>query len=1012
MDLRSLHLCRRAILIVSLATTAGLPVATAQPSVGLPSVPIPAFGGTVNQVRRDGNRLIVAGDFLGASPPVLVRGGLSIHHAVTADRVHDTTFIFGDVYATAPDGLGGYYIGGRLYGAQTSLRIGIAHLNPDGTLDERFSAAVTNAYGIGIVRAIELVGNVLYIGGEFDAVNGQVRVGLAALDATNGAPLPFNPLALRSSGAGTVRTLLTHQSVLYVGGAFEWIGGASRNSVAAFDIATGALLPWDPDVTGEVRDMLVFGQAVMLGGSFISVGGQPRENLAGVSLTSGAPTNFAPGVSGGLGAVNALASIGGMIVAGGSFTGVYTHPGLVNLPHLAAFDPLTSGVLLGWGQLPSEPVESLATRDGVLYVGGHFNLVGLGSGQEQRGGAVAYDWDNSRSLLPWNPRMNGSVFSLVADGARIVMGGTFTAPGATPRRSVAMVDLTTLQLSSWTAPTVAGAVDALGVAGNKVFIGGKSLDAVSGFGPTHRNLTVLDDTTGQELPWPQGPDGPVTTIETGLNRIYIAGTFTAAGGQPRQRLASYDPGGTLTSFVAHVTGAVQSLAVDGTRLYVGGALSAVNGVPRQGLAAVDAMTGAVHALNVPVVGPVRTLAVEADALYLGGEFSLAGGAVRRGLASINLLTNTLSAWNPNAAVLGGSTRVDTISVRGGRAFVGGPFGVIGGVPRRGFAMIEATGAVSGFDLYLHDEIWTSYVDDQLVILGGGVDLAAGFSVSNLAVFPAVVLPLPGPPVDLRVAVAGNNVAFSWSPPPVGAAFTGYVLEAGTAPGTTLVTLPLGPVTGFALPAPSGVFWVRLRAVGPSGSGPASNEVQVSVPSCSQPAVPSPLWGSVSGNLITLAWPAAVGTFTSYLLEAGTATGLSNLAVVPMSITALTVAVPPGTYYLRVRAATACAQSAPSNEVVLTVAGPSLPAAPGTPTATVTGNLVSLSWTPPPGGNVDSYILEAGTSAASPANLAVAQLGPATQFATPAPPGRYFIRVRARNAAGIGPPSGQVIVDVR
>jgi hypothetical protein len=57
-----------------------------------------------------------------------------------------------------------------------------------------------------------------------------------------------------------------------------------------------------------------------------------------------------------------------------------------------------------------------------------------------------------------------------------------------------------------------------------------------------------------------------------------------------------------------------------------------------------------------------------------------------------------------------------------------------------------------------------------------------------------------------------------------------------------------------------------------------------------------------------------------LLEAGTAPGLSditNLDVGPT--TALTVnGVPPGTYYVRVRAANVTGDSAPSNEAVVVV----------------------------------------------------------------------------------------------
>jgi hypothetical protein len=65
-----------------------------------------------------------------------------------------------------------------------------------------------------------------------------------------------------------------------------------------------------------------------------------------------------------------------------------------------------------------------------------------------------------------------------------------------------------------------------------------------------------------------------------------------------------------------------------------------------------------------------------------------------------------------------------------------------------------------------------------------------------------------------------------------------------------------------------------------------------------------------------------------------------------------------------------------------------------------------------GPSVEGYILEVGSSPVSPSDLLVQDVGATTHLVTPAPPGRYFVRVRARNAAGSGPPSGQVVVDVR
>ncbi|HUU35131.1 MAG TPA: PQQ-dependent sugar dehydrogenase, partial [Vicinamibacterales bacterium] len=91
-----------------------------------------------------------------------------------------------------------------------------------------------------------------------------------------------------------------------------------------------------------------------------------------------------------------------------------------------------------------------------------------------------------------------------------------------------------------------------------------------------------------------------------------------------------------------------------------------------------------------------------------------------------------------------------------------------------------------------------------------------------------------------------------------------------------------------------------------------------------------------------------------------------------------------------------------------------PAAPGAPqnlAASVQGNAVTFTWSPPAsGGTATSYIVEAGNA------QGLANLGSATTTATSiavggVPTGQYFVRVRARNAVGTSLPSADVIATV-
>ncbi len=87
-----------------------------------------------------------------------------------------------------------------------------------------------------------------------------------------------------------------------------------------------------------------------------------------------------------------------------------------------------------------------------------------------------------------------------------------------------------------------------------------------------------------------------------------------------------------------------------------------------------------------------------------------------------------------------------------------------------------------------------------------------------------------------------------------------------------------------------------------------------------PPPPTRLAATISANrTVTLSWTRAPEQTTRFTVEAGSGPGLSDLAVLPVHAgTSLTVPnVPPGTYYVRVRAWNYVGGSAPSNEVLVT-----------------------------------------------------------------------------------------------
>ena len=108
----------------------------------------------------------------------------------------------------------------------------------------------------------------------------------------------------------------------------------------------------------------------------------------------------------------------------------------------------------------------------------------------------------------------------------------------------------------------------------------------------------------------------------------------------------------------------------------------------------------------------------------------------------------------------------------------------------------------------------------------------------------------------------------------------------------------------------------MRGTANGAAGPPSNEVEVVV-ACA-PSAPTGLTHTVTGNAVSLSWSPAAGA-TGYVVEAGSASGLANLATLSTGTNGLDVSsVPPGTYYVRIRGRNACGTGAPSPEAVVSV----------------------------------------------------------------------------------------------
>ncbi|GAA3200704.1 fibrinogen-like YCDxxxxGGGW domain-containing protein [Actinocorallia longicatena] len=155
----------------------------------------------------------------------------------------------------------------------------------------------------GQVWDVQAAGDKIVIGGEFTSVNGEAgTTGLAAVDPVTGAPVPtwHAPVTLSDGSPALVRAIDLEGNWLYVGGNFTRISGGdpignqiTLSRTARVSVATGA--PdgaWKPQFNGSVIELDATPTRVYYGGYFTQFAGAPARKLA-VITTSTPPAQVA-----------------------------------------------------------------------------------------------------------------------------------------------------------------------------------------------------------------------------------------------------------------------------------------------------------------------------------------------------------------------------------------------------------------------------------------------------------------------------------------------------------------------------------------------------------------------------------------------------------------------------------------------------------------------------------------------------------------------------------------------
>ena len=157
----------------------------------------------------------------------------------------------------------------------------------------------------------------------------------------------------------------------------------------------------------------------------------------------------------------------------------------------------------------------------------------------------------------------------------------------------------------------------------------------------------------------------------------------------------------------------------------------------------------------------------------------------------------------------------------------------------------------------------------------------------------------------------------------------------------------------------------------------------------------------------MAWTVPSGVPPVYYVEIGSAPGRSDVATLTTTRPSVIYRAVSGTYYLRVRAASGAAVSAPSNEVSVPVAPAGCAGRPAPPVllpVSTTKGETTVSWLPAEGPLAEGYRVD-GTGPGG--ETTIISRGAGTSLTARLAPGLYAIRVTAMSACGVSAASNPI-----
>jgi N-acetylneuraminic acid mutarotase len=377
----------------------------------------------------------------------------------------------GIIYAIATDGAGNWYVGGNFTLVNSSPGVSAHYIARFHAPTNTWSALGSGNGLNGEVRSIAILGNSLFVGGEFT----QADAGSASpVSVSNIArfDISTNTWSALGLGAGNgvdgrVYAITTLNHLVFVGGDFTRanVGSPSPTSadhIAIFDTKTNT---WSnagsSGVNGVVYALAALGEDIFIGGDFTQVTGRSSLKATGIvrfhtKATQWSNLGSCSGVSGtSQPAVYAIAVSGEDVFIGGEFTQVNVGSSLT-ANYIARFNTARNT----WSALGTAPgngvngaVNAIAVLGEYLFVGGFFTKANLGATSPVMASYIArYNLStNAWSVFSSTSSINNEVYAIASSGQDVFIGGNFSPsnPSASSSAPTSVVVRFNVSTNTW-----------------------------------------------------------------------------------------------------------------------------------------------------------------------------------------------------------------------------------------------------------------------------------------------------------------------------------------------------------------------------------------------------------------------------------------------------------------------------------------------------------------------------------------------------------------------------------